>query len=85
MEPFDLIDYVVWYASTRGEELTPIRLVKFLYLADLYYARREKGKTLTGWPWAFVYYGPFCGEAMDAIEKAVREYGPPPTDPRVGP
>jgi len=72
MNPLDLIDYMVWYATTRGEVLTPIRLVKLLYLADLYWARGEKGKTLTGWPWAFVHYGPFCGEVLDAIEKAVK-------------
>ncbi len=73
MNPLDLIDYIVWYATTRGEVLTDIRLVKFLYLADLYYARREIGKTLTVWPWAFIYYGPFCGEALDTIEKAVKK------------
>jgi len=72
MDPLDLIEFIVWYATTRGEALTPIRLVKFLYLADLYHARQTKGQTATGWPWAFVHYGPFCGQALDAIDAAVR-------------
>jgi hypothetical protein len=73
MNPLDLIDFIVWYATTRGEVLTPIRLVKFLYLADLYHARQTQGRTTTGWPWAFVHYGPFCGQALDAIETAVQQ------------
>lgn len=73
MDPLDLIDFIVWYATTRGEVLTPIRLVKFLYLADLYYARQTKGRTATGSPWAFVHYGPFCGQVLDAIETAVQQ------------
>lgn len=66
----DLVRLIVWYASRRGEKLTTLRLVKFLYLADLYYARVSKGKTLTGWPWAFVHFGPYCQEAMRAIDRA---------------
>jgi hypothetical protein len=42
-------------------------------LADLYYARRNEGRTLTGWRWKFVHYGPFCNEALEAIDAAVKE------------
>lgn len=73
MNPLELIDLIVWYGTVRGEVLSPIRLVKFLYLLDLYHARETNGRTLTGWPWAFVHYGPFCGEALDAIEASVRK------------
>jgi hypothetical protein len=69
----ELIQYTTWLATERGEVLSPIRLVKFLYLADLYHARRNDGITLTGWPWRFVHYGPFCGESLDAIRRAVDE------------
>jgi hypothetical protein len=65
-----LIQYIVWYATDRGVKLTFLRLVKFLYLVDLTWARENKGEPLTGWPWKFVYYGPFCIESLDAIEKA---------------
>ena len=97
----DLIRLIVWYASSRGEKLTTLRLVKFLYLADLYHARvswfdsahhdpehveGSKGTTLTGWPWAFVHFGPYCQEAMSAIDRAgkndsfqVNPFDTPPT------
>jgi hypothetical protein len=70
--PEKLIQYITWYATEQGEILTPIRLVKFLYLADLFYARKFHGETLTKWPWRFVHYGPFCGEALQAIENATK-------------
>lgn len=65
-----LIQFIVEEASSRGEVLSPIRVVKFLYLADVYHARYQNGQTLTGWPWRFVHYGPYCGEAMEAIDRA---------------
>lgn len=68
----ELVHLIVWYASKRGEKLTTLRLVKFLYLADLYNARISKGKTLTGWPWAFVYFGPWCQEANETINIAAK-------------
>ena len=68
----ELIHAIVWYTSRRGEKLTTLRLVKFLYLADLYYARVSNGKTLTSWPWAFVYFGPWCKQVNDAIDNAVK-------------
>jgi len=66
----ELIQYIVWFATEKEMKLTTVRLVKFLYLADLYWARENKGETLTGWLWRFVHYGPFCGEALNAIEEA---------------
>lgn len=65
----ELIQYIVWYATERQTKLTTVRLVKFLYLADVEWARENNGVTLTGWPWRFVHYGPFCGESLHAIEK----------------
>ena len=69
-EPEMLISFIAEEASARGELLSPIRLVKFLYLADVYHARYHKGQTLTGWLWRFVFYGPYCREAMAAIDRA---------------
>jgi hypothetical protein len=43
----ELIQYIVCYATEKGVKLSPIRLVKFLYLADLYWARENNGKILT--------------------------------------
>jgi len=69
----DLIKYIVCYASDREIQLTAVRLVKFLYLADLYHARFFGGETYTKFPWAFVHYGPYCREAMVGIDEARRK------------
>lgn len=66
-----LIGALTYIAFGRGSRLTKIRLVKLLYLLDLYWARTEK-RTFTNWPWAFVHYGPYCRESTDAIDAAER-------------
>jgi hypothetical protein len=33
----ELVQYITWLATERGEVLSPIRLVKFLDLADFYF------------------------------------------------
>ncbi len=68
MKATDLIRYIVWFATERETELTTVRLVKFLYLADLYYARAHNGETLTSLPWAFINYGPYCSAVMKEID-----------------
>jgi len=71
IDPSLLVQFITRLATERGPDLTPLRLVKLLYLADLYYARENSGETLTGWPWAFVHYGPYCAEAMQTIDASV--------------
>jgi len=71
IDPAKLIQFIVCQATEFGASLTPIRVVKFLYLTDLYHARENKGETLTGWPWKFVYFGPYCGESITALGEAV--------------
>lgn len=61
--------WICWYASSQQTGLTSIQFVKYLYLADLYHARRFGGRTITGWPWAFVHFGPYCSEAIQTIER----------------
>jgi len=51
-------------------KLTTVRVVKFVYLADLYFARSADGKTLTGCPWRFVHFGPYCSEVMAELKQA---------------
>lgn len=65
----ELVGAIAKVADDRGSRLTKIRLVKFIYLFDLYWAQSEKA-TFTGWPWAFVHYGPYCRESTDAIDRA---------------
>jgi hypothetical protein len=71
VDPVKLIQFIVCQATEFEVSLTPIRVVKFLYLADLYHARENGGETLTGWPWKFVYFGPYCGESIAALNEAV--------------
>lgn len=73
MNAIEIIRYIVWYATQNDIHLTTNRLVKFIYLADLYHARLKDGEILTGFPWRFVHYGPYCSEAMEIIEQAVNE------------
>ena len=65
----DLLGTIARCAFERGDLLTKTRLVKFLYLLDLYWAQIHK-ETFTGWPWAFVHYGPYCRQSTDAIDRA---------------
>jgi len=53
-------------------KLTTTRVVKFVYLADLFYARANGGAIFTGCPWRFIYYGPYCPEVMTELESAVK-------------
>jgi hypothetical protein len=57
-------------AKERGSLLTKIRLVKFLYLLDLFWAQAHKGATFTNWKWEFVHYGPYCRASTDFIDRA---------------
>jgi len=72
LDPKQLVKYVVWLAGQFDSAVTETRLIKYLYLIDLYHAQIKQGKTLTGWPWAFVHYGPYCSEAYDAMEQAIK-------------
>ncbi len=71
MDTKQLVKYIVWLSGQFDAAVTETRLIKYLYLIDLYHARIKKGETLTGWPWAFVHFGPYCSEAYDTIEQAV--------------
>jgi hypothetical protein len=64
-----LLGAIAHAASERDTRLTKLRLVKFIYLFDLFWAQAEK-RTFTNWPWAFVHYGPYCRESTDAIDRA---------------
>lgn len=65
-----LIKYIVCYATDHDTKLTTTQLVKYIYLADLYYARYNNGDTITKFPWAFIHYGPYCSEVWNSIEEA---------------
>ncbi len=67
----ELVALICFWARERGYNLTTVQVVKYLYLADLYHARRHGGQTLTSLPWTFVHFGPYCSESIQAIDAAV--------------
>ena len=75
------IDQIFQYALARAacaddfreRELGPIHLLKYVYLADLAYARRNGGTTYTGTDWRFHHFGPWSAAAHRRIEPALVE------------
>lgn len=73
------INLVIQYSLlTAGEEdeyfdrqLGPIHLIKYVYLADLFYASRNNGETYTGINWVFYKFGPWSQEVNSRIEPAL--------------
>lgn len=55
----------------RDRELGPIHLLKYLYLADLEYARSHGGESFSGIGWWFHKFGPWAVEAFQQIEPAM--------------
>jgi hypothetical protein len=63
-----LIYLIVAYATDRRGVVSKIRLIKFLYLADVHAFQRTR-QTLTGYRWRFYHYGPWALEAQAEIEE----------------
>jgi len=83
--PFDpshvdlLLQYVLLVAGTKDKQidrqLGQIHLIKYVYLADLAYARRNQGKTFTSVHWQFDKFGPWSQEVRERIEPALQTIG----------
>ncbi len=75
----DRIDAILQYALlVAGEEdgamdrqLGPVHLIKYVYLADLAYAREHVGETYTGVEWKFYKFGPWSQSVHQRIEPAL--------------
>jgi len=70
-----LLQYILTVAgqSERFErELGIIHLIKYVYLADLAYARSHNGETYTGLEWTFHNFGPWSVECFKRIEPALK-------------
>ena len=67
--------YAVAVASSaddfQRQELGPIHLLKYVYLADLAYAERNGGQTYTGTTWCFHHFGPWAVKAWQQIPEAM--------------
>ncbi|KAB1440342.1 SocA family protein [Pseudodesulfovibrio senegalensis] len=59
----------------QDRELGDIHLIKYLYLADLEYAKHNNGETYTGIPWKFHHFGPWAVPLWERIEPALLAMG----------
>lgn len=74
------VDLLLQYTLLRaGEEdsfierdLGPIHLLKYVYLADLAYAKAHGGETFTTASWIFYHFGPWSVDVHQRIEPALR-------------
>jgi hypothetical protein len=77
------IDQILQYAllvSGQGGEwferaLSPIHLIKYLYLADMDHAKFNNGETFTGIDWKFHHFGPWSVEAFLQLDEALSPLG----------
>ncbi|MCP4706124.1 MAG: SocA family protein, partial [candidate division Zixibacteria bacterium] len=73
-----LIKYVLAVAGQESgwdREIGAIHIVKYIYLADLAYARHHNGETYTGIPWQFHHYGPWSYDLYELIEPILDKVG----------
>ncbi|MBU0992139.1 MAG: hypothetical protein KJ737_06560 [Proteobacteria bacterium] len=74
-----LLQYILYVASQsddwQDKELSMIHLIKYVYLADLEYAKFNHGKTYTGITWVFHHYGPWSVPLFKRIEPALTDLG----------
>ncbi|KAF0159515.1 MAG: hypothetical protein FD159_456 [Syntrophaceae bacterium] len=74
------IDLIVKYILAAAgqddfgnQELGPIHIVKYVYLADLAFAEAHEGETLTGAEWQFYHYGPWSPDVYSRIKTVVQD------------
>ena len=73
------IDQIIQYSllvagdkdSNYDRQLGPIHLIKYVYLADLSYARSNNGNSYTGINWQFYKFGPWSQTVNSRIEPAL--------------
>lgn len=59
----------------KARELGPIHIIKYVYLADMYYANQNNGETYTGIQWKFHSFGPYDYAFLAEIPNAVKAIG----------
>jgi len=74
-----LLQYTLLMAGEEEDyterQLGPIHLIKYVYLADLAFARRNGGTTFTNAPWEFYKFGPWSQSVNARIEPALSAIG----------
>ena len=76
MTTIQKIDLVLTYILAAAgqedfgnQEVGPIHLIKYLYLADLAFAEANNGETFTNVEWKFYNYGPWSSTVYERIDK----------------
>ena len=59
----------------KNRALGPIHLLKYIYLADLYYAAKNEGHCFTGIDWQFYKLGPWNLELQHELPSAAKAIG----------
>lgn len=71
----NLFQFILAFAGQADDyyhrRLRPIHLLKYAYLADLAFAKRNNGQTFTGITWKFHHFGPWSFEAYQQIDPAM--------------
>lgn len=82
MQNLKNIDLIIQYALVVAGQQDPferklgrIHLIKYVYLADLAYAKYHDGESFTGLKWIFHHFGPWSVECYKRIEPALSEIG----------
>lgn len=67
-----LVQALLNFAQEQGSSgLTITSLTKLIYLADVYYARKNNGETYSGTEWKFHHFGPYSFQLSETIEKKI--------------
>lgn len=73
----DKVDKIIQFSLNIARDLDywdralgPIHLIKYVYLADLAYAEKNKGKIFTGANWRFHHFGPWSLDVFNRVEPA---------------
>lgn len=73
-----LLQYILAVAGQEagwGRELGMIHLIKYVYLADLSYAKYHDGQTYTGLTWIFHHFGPWSVDCYKRIDPSLESIG----------
>lgn len=54
--------------TANSDGLTITVLTKFVYLTDVYFARRHEGNTFTGLEWKFLHFGPYSYAFQESLK-----------------
>tara|TARA_R110001592_G_scaffold6045_22_gene32894 strand:+ start:1091 stop:1804 length:714 start_codon:yes stop_codon:yes gene_type:complete len=67
-----LVQALLNIAQEQGfNGLTITSLTKLIYLADVYYARKNNGETYSGTEWKFHHFGPYSYQLSEYIENKI--------------